>query len=204
MATKDIEKEEKEKKEKEQKEEKKESWWSKVPLQWMLIGVGFILIRFWSITSRGGELQELWWSVALVLFVWYIIGSRAKKIMSGVLTRREARDIAQREIQDSINRGEIEKGAKVYWDHTDALQIVDGAPKHYEISFMVKQDRRIEYKKATVFAEGDIKGYATIQDSMGKLTGREAVPIRNLINRWIKEGKKQELDLRDILWGAKK
>ena len=174
----DIKKKEEEKKEEEVKEEKKENWFTKVPVIYKMGAIIILVIKYQSIVSSGGNIQELWMWVIIALVILYFLGSEGKRRDTGVLTPKEARKELQKEIDSLIQEGSISRWAKVYIGPNNGLFRYEGMPRHYQIQVEIHDDLGRHYKRGVVDAEGSTKGYATLQDSIGKLTGREPIPVR--------------------------
>lgn len=188
---KDKEKEEQDKKEKEKVEEKKVGFFDKVPVFAKIGGAAVLLWKFLEIRNRGGELNEMSvWAFA-VLAVWYMWGSAGKKVDTGILTRKEAVDLLRKEIEIMKRDGEIEPFSQVFIGPNIGLFHSEGMPQHYQIGVEIVEEDHREYKRGIVYAKGDTKGYVTIQDNLGKLTGREPIPTKYPIPTIMRKANKQ-------------
>ena len=201
---KDIEQEEKEKQEKDKEEKKQENWFTKVPAIWKLGGLGVIFFKYQSLISSGGEIKELFIWIIVIVLVWYFIGSESKRRTTEILTPREAEEALDKEIQRKIKKGQINKWAKIYTGPNNGLFHHEGLPQHYQIGVEIVSEKSREYKRGVVFAEGETKGFATLQEGRGRLTGREAIPVISPIPNWLKRSKKYDLDLDKYMFGGGK
>lgn len=196
----DIKKKEEEKKEEETKEEKKENWFTKVPVIYKIAAIIILVIKYQSIVASGGNIQELWLWVIIALVALYFLGAEGKRRDTGVLTPEDAEKVLKNEIKRKIKDVQISRWAKIYIGPNNGLFRYEGMPRHYQIELEIIDDLGRHYKRGIVDAEGVTKGYATIQDSMGKLTGREPIPVRTpKIFQDLK--KKYELDYDSFLFG---
>ena len=80
----------------------------------------------------------------------------------------------------------------------------EGMPQHYQIELRIIEDDLPQYKRAIVNAEGLTKGFVTIQDSVGKLTGREPIPVVSPLPAWLKRSQKHDWDLEKYIFGEAK
>lgn len=195
---KDLEKEEIKKEEAEQKHEEHVTWFQKVPPIWKIGGVAVLFLKYQDISNRHGQLSEMWLWVGTVLLIWYFLGSATKKAENKILTPEEAERELRKEIERRRKNGRIPQFARVYITENDGLFHHEGMPQHYQIGIEIIEDNIRKYKRAIVNAEGDTKGYVTIQDNVGSLTGRE--PIPKVTPKWIDDAmKKYNMDWKDIL-----
>ena len=174
----DIKKEEEEKKEEEVKEQKKVNWFNKVPVIFKVAAVIILFVRYQSITTSGGNIQELWLWGGIILAVLYFLGSESKKIDSGVLTPEEAMKALKKEIERKIKDGEISRWAKISRGPDIGLFRYEGMPRHYQIEVEIIDDLGRHYKKGIVDAAGETKGYVTLIDSIGKYDGSTPLIVR--------------------------
>jgi hypothetical protein len=183
---------EEDKKEKQVEEQRQPDFFSRVPVTAKVVGALIILVKYLSIRQKGGQLKELIPWIIGVVILWYLIGSTSLKINTGILTPEEAELALNKEIKRKKKDGQIPQFAKYFIGPEIALFHHDGMPQHYQIAVEMIQNDKREYMRGVVYAEGQTKGYATLQTNMGKLTGREAIPIVSPIPRWMKKGR--ELD----------
>lgn len=199
---KDKEKEEREKKEEEQEEKSRLTWLQKVPRLWLIGGIAVIVFKWLSIRNAGGNMQELWIWIIIIIAVLYFIGSEGLRRESGILTPEEAYDVLDKHIVFLKKKGMIPSDAKIYLGPNSGLQWHEAMPPHYQIQIEITTRRGREYKRGVVIAEGPAKGYATLQDHLGRLTGREVIPVGR--PQWMKDIKKYDLDIDKFIFGAKK
>ena len=77
-------------------------------------------------------------------------------------------------------------------------------PQHYQIQLAFTYKNLKEFKKGLVWAYGEAKGMVTIQDNMGKLTGRESVPVVSPLPPWIRRSRRYNLDIEKGLFDLAK
>jgi len=169
-----------------------------------LAGVVVIFIKYLSLVSKGGDIKEIWIWVIVVLIILYILGTEGKRRESEILTAAEAEDALEKEIERKRKKGQIDRWATIYIGPNNGLQHHEGLPQHYLIGVEIVSQKSREYKRGLVFAEGTTKGYVTIQDSNGKLTGQETIPIVSPLPKWLKRSKKYDLNLDKYLFGDQK
>lgn len=174
----DLKQKEEEKKEEEGKKENEPSWFQKVPAMFKLIALVFLLIQYQKIVSGGGNIKEMWTWVAVTLIALYFLGTEGKRREPDILTPEDAELALKNEITRKIKDGQIDRWAKVFIGPNNGLFFYEGMPRHYQIGVEISTDGRKEYKRGIVNAEGNTKGYATLQDHPGKVTGRELIPIK--------------------------
>lgn len=199
---KDVVEETKEKEKKEQQEEKKISWFQKVPMVFKLGGIGILFFKYQSLVKTGGDFNEIWIWVIAVIALWYVLGSEGKRRTSGILTAAEAEEILREEVERKKKEGQIERWDNIYYGPNNGLFIQEGIPQHYQIEMQIMSENKREFKRGIVFAAGDTKGIVTIQDSVGRLTGREPIPVRT--PQIFKELKKYDIDMDKFIFGAEK
>lgn len=202
MVIKDVKKEKEEKKEKEVKEEKKVTWFQKVPAIWKIGGIAVLFVRYQSIAKAGEGLQELWVWAGIVMAIWYFIGSEGQKRESVILTPEEAEEAVEKEIKRKIKKGQISIWAEWHIGPNNGWFVYEGMPKHYLIGVKIIEDNIPQFKKATVVAEGDAKGYCTIGGHPGEMQGTEITPIKT--PAIFKTLKKYDIDYKDFIFGEKK
>ena len=193
-------KKDEEKEVKQKREEEKPTWFQRVPAIYK-IGVGAIIfIRFLSIAQEGGNISQLWIWIAAGLGILYFIGQEGKKLTPEILTPEEAEKSLEIEIKRKIRTSQIPRGVQYYIGPNNGLFHHEGMPMHYIIEVaLTSDDLGRDHKRGIVFAEGNTKGYATLQDNPGKITGREAIPIISPIPNWIKRGKAVGLEVEKFL-----
>lgn len=194
-----------EKKDKEKKEEKpKYSWFQKVPVLYKVLGLGLIVVQYLGISNRGGSTNEIWIWVIIVLAVWYFIGSGGLLREGSILTPVEAETKLGEEIERKIREKQIPRSARIFIGPNNGLFHHEGLPVHYIISIEILDKGIVAHKRGIVFAEGNTKGYVTIQDFPGKVTGREAVPLVSPIPHWMRRADRAGLDIDKYVFGEKK
>lgn len=201
MAVKDIKKIEEEKKEEKKVEEKKVSWFTKVPTIYKLLAGGLLFFKYQSIINTGANLQELWMWVIFIILGLYFIGTEGVRRETIILEPKDAEEALKKEIVRKIKEGQISRWAKIYVGPNNGLFHHEGMPQHYQIGVEIIDDSGRQYKRGIVFAEGNTKGYATLQDSSGKLTGRESIPIAT--PKIFKTLKKYDIDMDKFIFGEK-
>lgn len=199
----DFEKE-RELEKKKEKEKTKPSFFSKVPTIWKIVGIAFIVIMYLKIQNDGGSINKVIIWILIVLAIWYIMGNDLLGRQVEILTPEEAYEAAEKHIHYLRTRPNpiIERNADVYLDNANLFHS-DGMPQHYQIGATIITENSKEYKRLIVMAEGPTKRYTTMQDSFGKLTGREAIPVKSPLPTWLKRGKKAGLDTDRLLYGDK-
>jgi hypothetical protein len=177
---KDLSKEEQEKKAKELENSKKSSWFNNVPPWVKVAGVLVIIVKYLQISSKGGNLQELWVWIIGVIAVWWLLGQSVQKMDSGILTPEQAENALKAELERKRREGQIDKHIKYYVDVNNALFHNDGLPYYYTIAVLFVGNNFKEYKRGTVYAQGDTKGFATIQTPVTKVSGLEQLNVKIL------------------------
>ena len=110
----DIKVKEEKKKEEEQKEKKKESWFDRIPTLYYILAIGLLFFKYQSIVNKGGNIQELWVWVLVILVILFLMGREGLKRVSVILTPKEARAALDKEIESMRMEGRIPRLAKVY------------------------------------------------------------------------------------------
>ena len=198
----DIKEKELEDKEKAEEKAKEKSWFEKVPTTFKLLGALILIIKFNQINQSGGDFKELGMWLFIVAGVLYLLGNDFLKKTTGVLLPSEARVALRKEIEDMKRSGEIPRFAKVFIDMNSGLQHNEGMPQHYLWGLEIVTKKR-EYKRATIIAEGNTKGIVTFQDNLGKVTGRETIPIVSMMPPWMKRMKKEDINIERFMFGGK-
>jgi len=195
---KDKDKEDKKEEEEEKEEKDKTTWFQKVPARWKIAAAGVLFFKYQSVVSKGGNLQELWmWAIAAVAIL-YFMGSEGQKFESKILTPEEAEESLEKEIKRKIKKGQIPRWTKWYIGPNNGLKFNEAMPQHYSIGVTLIDDDKPRYKKGIVIAEGEAKGYATIQNNPGEFQGYEDISIGR--PAWMKDIKKHDLDVKDFLF----
>ena len=198
----DIKVKEEKKKEEEQKEKKKESWFDRIPTLYYILAIGLLFFKYQSIVNKGGNIQELWVWVLVILVILFLMGREGLKRVSVILTPKEARAALDKEIESMRMEGRIPRWAKVYVGPNMVLFHHEGMPQHYQVGVELMSDAGREYKRGIVFAEGNTKEYAVVQDSPGKLTGREPIPV--MTPKIFKKLKQYEIGMDQFIFGSDK
>ena len=201
---KDKEKEEKEIEEKKEEKKKEESWFQRVPAIWKVLAAAVIFVRYLAISNSGGNIQELWLWIIGALVILYLIGSESMKKSSGLLTPEEAEQALKKEIARKKRDGQIPLNTKIDIGCNNGLFWHEGMPQHYQIQLAFTYKNLKEFKKGLVWAYGEAKGMVTIQDNMGKLTGRESVPVVSPLPPWIRRSRRYNLDIEKGLFDLAK
>jgi hypothetical protein len=178
MMVKDVKKEEEVEKEEKEKKEKEPTWFNKVPVIYKISALAVIIIRYQSIVSSGGSLQELWVWVGIALIILYFLGSEGKRRDTGILTPQDAMKALKKEMERKMQAGEISRWAKVHLGPDIGMFRFEGMPRHYQIEVEIVDDLGRHYKRGIVDAAGDTIGYVTLIDSEGKYDGRTPLVVR--------------------------
>lgn len=176
--------------------------WSKVPKYAQLGGIAVLALKYISITQNKGNMNELWMWVVFVIVVWFILGTWGKTAENTILTPEEADIAARKEIARKIKDGQISKNARWFLGPNNGLFHSEGLPQHYLIQLEIIEDYYKEYKRCMVFAQGNTKGFVTIQDTLGKLDGRTPVPVISPLPVWAKRMQKAGLDIDKYIMGG--
>jgi len=169
---------------KKRKEEKKDWWWTRLPRNIKMIILGLIFIVFYQAQQSGEPVQ--WMYIAFLVGVAWLLG-KEKKIEEPI-NEFMAIKLTKEKIEEKILYGDLPKGT-LYWVGENAgLKVSKGYPIHYLVEVTLKKPNgRKIYKQAKV----DIKTLdVTLQDSIGKITGREPVPTRIIIPEFLEQIKK--------------
>jgi hypothetical protein len=198
----DTDKTKEQEKLKAQEQDKPKSNLWNVPPIYLIGGVLVLFFRFQYLSSTGGNIQEIWLWLIVMGLIWWFLMQGTKKFDRSVLTPEEAEEATEKELLRKIHKGQIE-AVKYFIGPNNGLQWHEGLAKYYliEIQFMNAMNY-VEYKRAMVMAEGDAKGYVTIQDNVGKLTGRETVPIISPLPSWMRRMERAGVDPGKLLTGG--
>jgi len=194
----ELEKEkEKEKKELEEEKKKPEGFNLRNVPTWMIVaGVVLVMLAFRSMMMEGeGRQQYLIVIIGVIIAFWLF--SRREEVPR-TLSPREARLLVEREIELNqrwlplSNLGAYTVGPVV------KSQKRDGAGIYYSVSVEYNDPfQKPEYYEATVPMKGPERGYVSIAESIGPVTGRERPAEKSI---W-KIGKKLREDpfFKDII-----
>jgi hypothetical protein len=198
---------EEEKKEKELEEEKKErfkppNFLARVPMIWKFGGIAWVFIKYTEITQKNGQISQLFIHVALVLIMWWVIGSGAPIKDKKILTPEEALDEVDKHVKWLKRKNRIAKFARVYIGPNAGLFHSEALPQHYLIGVEIEENNNLSHYQATVYAVGDSRGYVTLQESSTKITGREPIPVKFPVPAsWKAASSQLDLKFDDILFG---
>lgn len=176
--------------EEEQKQEKeKTNWWTNTPTYIKVIGVGAIVFLLVTYMDRGaGQAQKyLLYLIGIVLAI-YFLGQRMTK-KTEMLTPEQAMRAAQKEMIRQTKMGMWPFQTKYWIGPSSGLKNIEGAGAYYLIRMDTREFGRLNYYRWMVDA---YLGYATLQENVGPISGRETVPISRpvpMAMRWIKDNK---------------
>ena len=181
---------ESEKREAEEKvEEKKRDipWWQR--LNPMVLGgaaiVGFLILRS-VITDSENKSNYMFWLIALLVVI-YLLSQSPKAREEEMITPREAELLVERECERKKRWNQFGTMSKYVIGPVTSLKHRDGGGTYYNVSVeVVNPYDRTKYYNAMVMAKGIERGFVTIQESIGALTGRETVHEKTIIPEFAK------------------
>lgn len=184
----------KEEKEIKKKKEEKGDWWSRLPSNLKVIGIAITAFLFYQSQQTGEPIQWLW-----IGLCWLILYLQAKeKPVEEIMNESLARKLVKDKFKEYISNGDLPTGTDTWVDENGDIKYSEAIPSYYLFGALLRfpNGERI-YKQAKVY----IKTWdVLIQDSVGKITGREPVPTKKIIPEFINVLKKYpELGKSEVL-----
>ena len=177
-------------------EEKKKvvTWWQR--LSPLVLGgggiVGFLIIRN-IMTDVENRNTYVFWLIAL-LAVLYLLAQTPKTKEEEMITPKEAELLTERECERKRRWEQFEPMSTYRVGPVSNLQHRDGGGIYYEVSVeVVSPYNKTMYYAATVMAKGIEKGFVTIKESIGPITGREKVAEKTMFPEWFRRAEKSPL-----------
>lgn len=175
------------------KEEKKETWWEGIPMGFKALAIGILAFIFWRGNIVTDQNTFLWLGIAAFVF-WLLYKGQFKEEM---ITPEVAEELTKKELERKQKENQFPANTKIYIGPNNGLKHHRAMPQHYIIALKIDYpDHLTEYKRAVVDAK---TGFVTIQDSVGKTTGREAIPTKDIVPAFLKQAK--EYGLTKYLFG---
>ena len=174
--------------------EKERPWWQN--LHPIVIGgairIGFFIFRG-IVADAKNKSNFMFWLMALVAIL-YILSKTPKAKEEAMVTPKEAELLAERECERKRRWGQFGSMSTYSIGPVAPLQRKDGGGIYYEVAIEVTDPYdRPKFYIATVMAKGPEKGFTTLSESIGPLTGREKVPERTIVPNWFREMEKRPL-----------
>lgn len=182
-----TEEEKREIEEKAEKEKKVLPWWKN--LSPMVLGVagiaGFLVLKS-MVTDVENKNTYLFYMAGLI-FVIYLLSQTAKAREDVMVTPREAELLVERECERKRRWGQFGPMAKYEIGPVSNLMHRDAKGIYYDVAVVVTSpyDRPRDYV-ATVMAKGVERGFVTLTEGIGSMTGREKPQEKTLIPDWAK------------------
>ena len=195
--------EEKKQIEKLAEEKKKEApWWQR--LSPLVLGggglVGFLIIRN-MMTDVENRNTYIFWLIGL-LVVLYLLAQTPKGKEEEIITPKEAELLTERECERKRRWEQFEPMSTYKIGPVSNLQHRDGGGVYYDVAVEVTSPyNRSMYYIGKVMAKGIEKGFVTIQEAMGPLTGREKVAEKTIVPEWFRMAERSPLYEKLILRG---
>lgn len=175
--------EEEEKKE-EKAEKRKDNWWSNLPKSIQFAALAGIFLIFYQaqVTEKPIQFQ---WLIFIGLGLW-LLGKDKK--MDDILDESVAVHLVNKKIDEKIKKRIITRDTVAYIGENTSPQTIDGKLIYFAVSItLIHPNGKKEYKVGKV----DVKTrVVTIEDSIGKMTGRETIPIKTLFPKMAEHMKK--------------
>lgn len=177
---------EKEKRELEKKVEEKEKeipWYQR--LNPIVLGIAVVLGIILFQRAKEDSSSYIW--IAALIAILYFMSKAPKAMEESIITPKEAELLVERECERKKRWGQFGGCmAKYYIGPVSELQHKDGRGLYYDVGVMkMLPDDIPEYYVAKVYARGLEKGFVTLSESIGSMTGREKVPERTIIPEWL-------------------
>ncbi len=177
-------------------EEKKKvaPWWQR--LSPLVLGgggiVAFLIIRN-IMTDVKNRNTYVFWLIGL-LVVLYLLAQTPKTKEEEIITPKEAELLTERECERKRRWEQFEPMSTYKIGPVSSLQHRDGGGVYYDVSVEVASPyHKPMHYVATVMAKGIEKGFVTIQESIGPITGREKIAEKTLFPEWFRRAEKSPL-----------
>ena len=169
-------------------------WWQN--LSPLVLGgaalVGFYLLKKISEDSQNKNSLLLW--IAAIVVILYILSQTAKKPEDTLVSPKEAELLVERECERKKRWNQFDSMATYKVGPISYLQRRDGGGMYYDVAVEVTDPYdRPRFFNATVMAKGPERGFTTLQESIGSLTGRDKETERTIIPQWMMDIKKQPI-----------
>ncbi len=171
-------------KETEEKKKETKSWFSRIPTAVKILGIIAIVLMVLRANNEGGSWQgSLPWIAGIIMIMYFF--SQGGSSTKDYLTEPEAKALLRKRLSEKRILGEIPRTVNWNIGINCGEQFIDAKTVHYIIGFsLLHPDHTVVYKQAKIDTKFPYN--LTIQDSVGKITGRET---RDRVN-WLKELRK--------------
>lgn len=172
-----------EEKELKEKEKKKKSWWTTLPTNLKIIGIVVVALLFYQAQQTGKPIQWQW--ILLIAIILYLQGMEKEEIE--VMNETLARKLTKKKLKELRRYGDMPKGTDFWVSIHVGLKHSKSVPSYYLLGLMLRfPNGKYEFNQSQV----DCKTWdVRIQESIGKLTGREPVIEKPIIPDFLKYGK---------------
>lgn len=187
--------EEKKKIEQLAEEKKKEApWWQR--LSPLVLGgaglVGFLILRN-IMTDAENKSNYIFWLIGLLVIL-YLLAQTPKTKEEEMITPKEAELLTERECERKRRWEQFEPMSSYRIGPVSKLQHKDGGGIYYDVSVEVTSPyHKSMHYVATVMAKGIEKGFVTLQESMGPISGREKTAEKTVVPEWFRMAEKSPL-----------
>lgn len=169
-------------------------WWRN--LSPLVLGgaalVGFYLLKKISEDSQNKNSLLLW--IAAIVVILYILSQTAKKPEDTLVSPKEAELLVERECERKKRWNQFDPMSTYKVGPVSYLQRRDGGGMYYDVEVKVTDPYdRPRFFNATVMAKGLERGFTTLQESIGSLTGRDKEAERTIIPQWMMDMKKHPM-----------
>lgn len=154
--------------------------------------VGFFLLSKISSNSSNKNNLVIW--IFAILAILYIMSQTSKKQEDVLVSPKEAELLVERECERKRRWGQFDSMASYKIGPVSYLQRRDGGGMYYDVAVEVTSPyNKPEFYNATVMAKGPERGFTTLAESIGGLTGRDKVAERTIVPQWMRDAEKRPI-----------
>jgi len=182
-----AEEEDKTEAEKGVEEKKKEApWWQKIHPVVAGGGIlaGYLILRSMMLDEENRG-TYMFWLLALGAFIYFLTRPFTPK-EEEIIRPYEAELLVEKECARKKSWGQFKPMAQYHVDPVSNLHHKDSVGLFYDVSVTVHNPYdRPDYYIGRVIAKGPERGFTTLSEHVGRLTGRERPPEKTILPPWL-------------------